>query len=146
MQEHLHEHKGMRPVTWSIPNRIPFIFPFLSWSSSFSLALRYLFVALDIPVSRSSRAWLDDMDLTHGRGRLSSLCCPDWIVLRAKLITEAGFCTSIPIHFFMVLSLSWVGASCCACISTKRLNHLCSQLYSTVSLLYTCHTTSFGYI
>jgi hypothetical protein len=30
--------------------------------------------------------------------------------------------------------------------STERLNLLCSQLYPTVSLLYTCHTTCFGYI
>jgi hypothetical protein len=43
------------------------------------------------------------------------------------------------------VTLSWVGASCCSCISTKRLNHLCSPLYPTVSLLYTCHTACFSY-
>jgi hypothetical protein len=41
---------------------------------------------------------------------------------------------------------SWVGASCCACILTKRLNHLCSQLYLIVFLLYMCRTTCFGCI
>jgi hypothetical protein len=53
-------------------------------------------------------------------------------------------CYLLLINYF--IRLSWVGASCCACISTKRLNHLCSQLYPTVSLLYQCHTTCFGYI
>jgi hypothetical protein len=31
-------------------------------------------------------------------------------------------------------------------VPAKRLNHLCSQLYLTVFLLYTCHITCFGYI
>jgi hypothetical protein len=56
-------------------------------------------------------------------------------------------CYQLHTKFYRISSSqSWVGASCCACILTKGLNHLCLQLYLIVFLLYTCYTTCFGYI
>jgi hypothetical protein len=43
-------------------------------------------------------------------------------------------------HYVMLYALLTLA------LLTKRLNYLCLQLYSTVSLLYKCHTTCFGYI